>query len=127
MSPIFVALNFSLNPQAAADRHGLRPILNYQTAELIEQKVRTFACCRYPTMLCMNKLRYCMVCVFVSPFMKRLSKHTSGMFSKCSGKPFESWRKCVACTAENFSLFHLEKLSGHCGNSTVEVFVGVKG
>uniref|UniRef100_A0A8C1QAD6 Integrin, alpha 5 (fibronectin receptor, alpha polypeptide) n=1 Tax=Cyprinus carpio TaxID=7962 RepID=A0A8C1QAD6_CYPCA len=41
LSPIFVALNFSLNPQAAADRYGLRPILNYQTAELIEQKVHT--------------------------------------------------------------------------------------
>ncbi|TRY79018.1 hypothetical protein DNTS_022223, partial [Danionella cerebrum] len=37
LSPIFVALNFSLNPQAASDRHGLRPILNYQTTELIEQ------------------------------------------------------------------------------------------
>lgn len=41
LSPIFVALNFSLNPQSAADRYSLRPILNYQTAELIEQKVRT--------------------------------------------------------------------------------------
>lgn len=41
LSPIFVSLNFSMNPQSAADMHGLRPILNYQTAQLIEQKVRT--------------------------------------------------------------------------------------
>ncbi|XP_051517666.1 integrin alpha-5-like [Myxocyprinus asiaticus] len=45
LSPIFVALNFSLNPQAAADRHGLRPILNYQTAELIEQKAQILLDC----------------------------------------------------------------------------------
>lgn len=40
LSAIFVALNFSLDPEAAADKHGLRPILNYQTTELIEQKVQ---------------------------------------------------------------------------------------
>ncbi|XP_056113865.1 integrin alpha-5 [Rhinichthys klamathensis goyatoka] len=45
LSPIFVALNFSLNPQSAADRHGLRPILNYQTAELIEQKTQILLDC----------------------------------------------------------------------------------
>uniref|UniRef100_A0A8C1ZSQ5 Integrin, alpha 5 (fibronectin receptor, alpha polypeptide) n=1 Tax=Cyprinus carpio TaxID=7962 RepID=A0A8C1ZSQ5_CYPCA len=45
LSPIFVALNFSLNPQAAADRYGLRPILNYQTAELIEQKAQILLDC----------------------------------------------------------------------------------
>uniref|UniRef100_A0A671N8B8 Integrin alpha-5-like n=1 Tax=Sinocyclocheilus anshuiensis TaxID=1608454 RepID=A0A671N8B8_9TELE len=45
LSPIFVALNFSLNPQAAADRYDLRPILNYQTAELIEQKAQILLDC----------------------------------------------------------------------------------
>ncbi|XP_067227288.1 integrin alpha-5 [Chanodichthys erythropterus] len=45
LSPIFIALNFSLNPQAAADRHGLQPILNYQTAELIEQKAQILLDC----------------------------------------------------------------------------------
>uniref|UniRef100_A0A8C1AC32 Integrin, alpha 5 (fibronectin receptor, alpha polypeptide) n=1 Tax=Cyprinus carpio carpio TaxID=630221 RepID=A0A8C1AC32_CYPCA len=45
LSPIFIALNFSLNPQAAADRYGLRPILNYQTAELIEQKAQILLDC----------------------------------------------------------------------------------
>lgn len=39
LSTIFIALNFSLDAQAPADRHGLWPILNYQTTELIEQKV----------------------------------------------------------------------------------------
>uniref|UniRef100_A0A672MUD3 Integrin alpha-5-like n=1 Tax=Sinocyclocheilus grahami TaxID=75366 RepID=A0A672MUD3_SINGR len=45
LSAIFVALNFSLNPQAAADRYGLWPILNYQTAELIEQKAQILLDC----------------------------------------------------------------------------------
>ncbi|XP_043081037.1 integrin alpha-5 [Puntigrus tetrazona] len=45
LSPIFVAFNFSLNPQAAADRYDLRPILNYQTAELIEQKAQILLDC----------------------------------------------------------------------------------
>ncbi|KAG7221701.1 hypothetical protein INR49_000068 [Caranx melampygus] len=40
LSPIFVALNFSLDPEAAADSHGLRPILNYQTTNVIEQKAQ---------------------------------------------------------------------------------------
>lgn len=39
LSSIYVALNFSLDPNAAADSHGLRPILNYQTTNVIEQKV----------------------------------------------------------------------------------------
>lgn len=39
LSPIYVALNFSLDPEAAADSHGLRPILAYQTANVIERKV----------------------------------------------------------------------------------------
>lgn len=39
LSPIYVALNFSLDPKAAADSHGLRPILNYQTTNIYEQKV----------------------------------------------------------------------------------------
>ena len=40
LSSIYVALNFSLDPHAAADVHGLRPILNYQVASLIVQKVQ---------------------------------------------------------------------------------------
>ncbi|CAB1354222.1 unnamed protein product, partial [Coregonus sp. 'balchen'] len=39
LSPIYVTLNFSLDPLASLDLHGLRPILNYQTIHLIEQKV----------------------------------------------------------------------------------------
>lgn len=39
LSSIYVALNFSLDPEAAAASHSLRPILNYQTANVIEQKV----------------------------------------------------------------------------------------
>lgn len=39
LSSIYVALNFSLDPEAAADSHSLRPILNYQTDNVIEQKV----------------------------------------------------------------------------------------
>lgn len=42
LSPIYISLNFSLDPQAPVDQHGLRPILNYQTEQLIEQKVCTF-------------------------------------------------------------------------------------
>lgn len=45
LSSIFIALNFSLDPEAAADRHGLRPILNYQTTELIEQKAQILLDC----------------------------------------------------------------------------------
>uniref|UniRef100_A0AAR2K5Z0 Integrin alpha-2 domain-containing protein n=1 Tax=Pygocentrus nattereri TaxID=42514 RepID=A0AAR2K5Z0_PYGNA len=45
LSSIYIALNFSLHPQAAADKHGLRPILNYQTTELIEQKAQILLDC----------------------------------------------------------------------------------
>ncbi|KAM6925531.1 integrin alpha-5 [Xenentodon cancila] len=45
LSPIFVALNFSLDPKAAADSHGLRPILNYQTTDVIEQKAQILLDC----------------------------------------------------------------------------------
>uniref|UniRef100_A0A8B9H9B5 Integrin, alpha 5 (fibronectin receptor, alpha polypeptide) n=1 Tax=Astyanax mexicanus TaxID=7994 RepID=A0A8B9H9B5_ASTMX len=45
LSSIFIALNFSLDPEAAADKHGLRPILNYQTTELIEQKAQILLDC----------------------------------------------------------------------------------
>ncbi|XP_054640000.1 integrin alpha-5-like isoform X2 [Dunckerocampus dactyliophorus] len=40
LSPIFISLNFSLDPQAPVDQHGLRPILNHQTEQLIEQKAQ---------------------------------------------------------------------------------------
>nr|XP_020448817.1 integrin alpha-5-like isoform X1 [Monopterus albus] len=40
LSPIYISLNFSLDPQAPVDQHGLRPILNYQTEQLIEQKAQ---------------------------------------------------------------------------------------
>ncbi|KAM6980686.1 integrin alpha-5-like [Aplochiton taeniatus] len=39
LSPIYVSLNFNLDPLAPMDQHNLRPILNYQTAQLIEQKI----------------------------------------------------------------------------------------
>lgn len=39
LSPIYVALTFTLDPAAPADSHGLRPILNYQTSNVIERKV----------------------------------------------------------------------------------------
>ncbi|XP_029574765.1 integrin alpha-5-like [Salmo trutta] len=45
LSSIYISLNFSLDPQAAFDSHGLRPILNYQTIELIEQKVQILLDC----------------------------------------------------------------------------------
>uniref|UniRef100_A0AAY4CM33 Integrin alpha-2 domain-containing protein n=1 Tax=Denticeps clupeoides TaxID=299321 RepID=A0AAY4CM33_9TELE len=45
LSPIYVALNFSLDPQAATDTHGLRPILNYQTTEFLEQKAQILLDC----------------------------------------------------------------------------------
>ncbi|XP_008317304.1 integrin alpha-5 isoform X1 [Cynoglossus semilaevis] len=45
LSSIFVAFNYSLDPEAAADRHGLRPVLNYQTATLIEQKAQILLDC----------------------------------------------------------------------------------
>ncbi|MEQ2289021.1 hypothetical protein AMECASPLE_028936, partial [Ameca splendens] len=45
LSSIFVALNFSLDPKAATDSRGLRPILNYQTTNVIEQKVQILLDC----------------------------------------------------------------------------------
>ncbi|MEQ2178466.1 hypothetical protein GOODEAATRI_014272 [Goodea atripinnis] len=45
LSSIFVALNFSLDPKAATDARGLRPILNYQTTNVIEQKVQILLDC----------------------------------------------------------------------------------
>ncbi|KAM9859985.1 integrin alpha-5-like [Aulostomus maculatus] len=40
LSPIFIRLNFSLDAEAPVDQHGLRPILNYQTEQLVEQKAQ---------------------------------------------------------------------------------------
>ncbi|XP_060793340.1 integrin alpha-5 [Neoarius graeffei] len=45
LSSIFITLNFSLDEQAPTDRHGLQPILNYQTTELIEQKAQILLDC----------------------------------------------------------------------------------
>ncbi|KAJ3587098.1 hypothetical protein NHX12_013488 [Muraenolepis orangiensis] len=45
LSSIYVALSFSLDPDAAADSRGLRPILNYQAASLIEQKAQILLDC----------------------------------------------------------------------------------
>lgn len=41
LSPIYISLNFSLDPHAQMDQHGLRPVLNYQTEQHIVQKVCT--------------------------------------------------------------------------------------
>ncbi|XP_047439331.1 integrin alpha-5-like [Mugil cephalus] len=40
LSPIYIRVNFSLDPQAPVDRHGLSPILNYETQQLIEKKAQ---------------------------------------------------------------------------------------
>ncbi|KAG9353499.1 hypothetical protein JZ751_018151, partial [Albula glossodonta] len=45
LSSIYIALNFSLDPRAPADSHGLRPVINYQGAELIEQKAQILLDC----------------------------------------------------------------------------------
>ncbi|XP_053173312.1 integrin alpha-5 [Scomber japonicus] len=45
LSSIYVALNYSLDPKAAADSHGLRPILNYHAASVIEQKAQILLDC----------------------------------------------------------------------------------
>lgn len=39
LSPIVISLNFSLDPQSVVAQTALRPVLNYQTEQLIEQKV----------------------------------------------------------------------------------------
>nr|XP_020502996.1 integrin alpha-5-like [Labrus bergylta] len=40
LSPVYISLNFSLDPHAPVDQHGLRPILNYQTEQPVEQKAQ---------------------------------------------------------------------------------------
>ncbi|XP_053564244.1 integrin alpha-5 [Bombina bombina] len=40
LSPIYISLNFSLDPLAPTDAHGLQPIFNYQTKSYIEQKAQ---------------------------------------------------------------------------------------
>lgn len=40
LSSIFMALNLTLDETAANEVHGLQPILNYQSANVIERKVR---------------------------------------------------------------------------------------
>uniref|UniRef100_A0AAY4ED62 Integrin alpha 5 n=1 Tax=Denticeps clupeoides TaxID=299321 RepID=A0AAY4ED62_9TELE len=40
LSPIVIGLGFSLDPMAPTDAHGLRPILNFQTLQLIVQKAQ---------------------------------------------------------------------------------------
>uniref|UniRef100_A0A8C8FV73 Integrin alpha-2 domain-containing protein n=1 Tax=Oncorhynchus tshawytscha TaxID=74940 RepID=A0A8C8FV73_ONCTS len=40
LSPIYITLNFSLDPLAQLDLHGLKPILNYQTTHIIKQKAQ---------------------------------------------------------------------------------------
>ncbi|KAM9409780.1 integrin alpha-5-like isoform 1-T1 [Pholidichthys leucotaenia] len=40
LSPIYVSLNFSLDPHAPLDQHGLRPILDYHTEQLVQQKAQ---------------------------------------------------------------------------------------
>ncbi|XP_026529587.1 integrin alpha-5 [Notechis scutatus] len=40
LSPIHLSLNFSLDPEAPTDAHGLQPILNYHTRNHIEQKAQ---------------------------------------------------------------------------------------
>ncbi|XP_072305347.1 integrin alpha-5 [Eucyclogobius newberryi] len=45
LSPIYVAFNYSLDPTAAEDPHGLRPILNYHTTNAIEQKAQILLDC----------------------------------------------------------------------------------
>ncbi|XP_032066195.1 integrin alpha-5 [Thamnophis elegans] len=40
LSPIHLSLNFSLDPEAPPDVHGLHPILNYHTRNHIEQKAQ---------------------------------------------------------------------------------------
>lgn len=40
LSPIYISLNFSLDPHASVDQHGLRPILRFNTEQQIQQKVQ---------------------------------------------------------------------------------------
>ncbi|XP_014317295.1 integrin alpha-5 isoform X2 [Myotis lucifugus] len=45
LSPIHIALNFSLDPQAPVDSHGLRPVLHYQSRSRIEDKAQILLDC----------------------------------------------------------------------------------
>ncbi|KAB0365852.1 hypothetical protein FD754_010008 [Muntiacus muntjak] len=45
LSPIHIALNFSLDPQAPVDSHGLRPVLHYQSKSRIEDKAQILLDC----------------------------------------------------------------------------------
>ncbi|XP_009002158.2 integrin alpha-5 isoform X1 [Callithrix jacchus] len=45
LSPIHIALNFSLDPQAPVDSHGLRPALHYQSKSRIEDKAQILLDC----------------------------------------------------------------------------------
>uniref|UniRef100_A0A8C0LAM6 Integrin subunit alpha 5 n=1 Tax=Canis lupus dingo TaxID=286419 RepID=A0A8C0LAM6_CANLU len=45
LSPIHIALNFSLDPQAPVDAHGLRPVLHYQSKSRIEDKAQILLDC----------------------------------------------------------------------------------
>lgn len=40
LSPIYVSLNFSLDPDTTVDERGLRPVLNYHTQQLIQQQAQ---------------------------------------------------------------------------------------
>ncbi|XP_042555010.1 integrin alpha-5 [Dipodomys spectabilis] len=45
LSPIHIALNFSLDPQAPLDSHGLQPVLHYQSKNRIEDKAQILLDC----------------------------------------------------------------------------------
>uniref|UniRef100_A0A673TK83 Integrin subunit alpha 5 n=1 Tax=Suricata suricatta TaxID=37032 RepID=A0A673TK83_SURSU len=45
LSPIHIALNFSLDPRAPVDSHGLRPVLHYQSKSRIEDKAQILLDC----------------------------------------------------------------------------------
>ncbi|XP_004637988.1 integrin alpha-5 isoform X1 [Octodon degus] len=45
LSPIHIALNFSLDPKAPTDSHGLRPVLHYQSKSRIEDKAQILLDC----------------------------------------------------------------------------------
>ncbi|KAM3622097.1 uncharacterized protein V6R79_020290 [Siganus canaliculatus] len=40
LSPIYISLNFSLDPHASVDQYGLTPVLDYQTEQHIRQKAQ---------------------------------------------------------------------------------------
>ncbi|XP_023584857.1 integrin alpha-5 [Trichechus manatus latirostris] len=45
LSPIHITLNFSLDPQAPVDSHGLQPVLHYQSKSRIEDKAQILLDC----------------------------------------------------------------------------------